>query len=332
MKQLTKTISLLLTVLLVFGSFSGVTAVSASEFPIAENDTVYTVAGSSEVIFGSVFDPADKNNILTDNGDGTYSKTFYDVQPTEDYVMAAVGYNFKALEQFGQRYDMREFKVVSPCDVTMTFIKSRQLLSITGDGVELPFSIESVHTVFDWSGDVFAENSSMTKIKDDGFGLWSITLDSCKAGNYTFDFVANEDQTMSLRTAEDTVFENGKNQNAAFDNGTVIPYHVNQDNATVIITLDLTKFNASTLDGAAYNITVSETKKLFGDVDMDGRIIISDATTIQKIVAGMISLKDDDKAIADVNGDNSVTISDATCIQYYLAGQKEKACKTGQAF
>ncbi len=55
----------------------------------------------------------------------------------------------------------------------------------------------------------------------------------------------------------------------------------------------------------------------FADVDGDGRVTITDATVLQKTVAGMDAGVLLDKA--DVNGDGSVSISDATYIQKYLA-------------
>ena len=56
-----------------------------------------------------------------------------------------------------------------------------------------------------------------------------------------------------------------------------------------------------------------------GDVNLDGVINISDATTVQKLLAQLIDFSDDQKAVADTNGDGIINISDATQIQKYLA-------------
>ena len=56
-----------------------------------------------------------------------------------------------------------------------------------------------------------------------------------------------------------------------------------------------------------------------GDVNLDGIVSISDATTVQKQIAGMINFNDLQTTVADTNGDGTINISDATTIQKYLA-------------
>lgn len=66
-----------------------------------------------------------------------------------------------------------------------------------------------------------------------------------------------------------------------------------------------------------------EKKGVYGDVNLDGTVSISDVTEIQKSLAGSVTLSDLQTALADVNGDGNVTVSDATTIQKYIAGMKE---------
>lgn len=61
-------------------------------------------------------------------------------------------------------------------------------------------------------------------------------------------------------------------------------------------------------------------KPELGDVNMDGKINILDATEIQKYKAGLAELKDVQLEVADVNGDSKVDILDATEIQKFKAG------------
>lgn len=68
---------------------------------------------------------------------------------------------------------------------------------------------------------------------------------------------------------------------------------------------------------------------LMGDVDLDGKITIDDATHIQKAAAGLITLTDLQKKLADVSGDGNVTIADATCVQKYLAQYDSGIGSTG---
>lgn len=66
-------------------------------------------------------------------------------------------------------------------------------------------------------------------------------------------------------------------------------------------------------------------KILIGDVNLDGKISISDATNIQMHVADMKMLTGDALIAADVDGDKTISIKDATCIQSYLVEIFENA-------
>ncbi|MGN0503993.1 MAG: dockerin type I repeat-containing protein, partial [Ruminococcus sp.] len=61
-----------------------------------------------------------------------------------------------------------------------------------------------------------------------------------------------------------------------------------------------------------------------GDVNMDGKINISDATEIQKGIAGLVSLSDYQNKLADVNKDGKSNVADATHIQKFVAGLIDK--------
>ena len=55
-----------------------------------------------------------------------------------------------------------------------------------------------------------------------------------------------------------------------------------------------------------------------GDVNMDGRIDILDATLIQKYVAGIVELSAEQKHLADYINDGDITVVDATEIQKFI--------------
>lgn len=59
---------------------------------------------------------------------------------------------------------------------------------------------------------------------------------------------------------------------------------------------------------------------LLGDVNLDGKVNISDATEIQKYLAGSVEFSEVRKLNADVNGDGSITVADATAIQKMIVG------------
>lgn len=58
---------------------------------------------------------------------------------------------------------------------------------------------------------------------------------------------------------------------------------------------------------------------LLGDVTLDGQVNITDATEIQKYLAGSVEFSEVRKLNADVNGDGNISISDATTIQKIIA-------------
>ncbi|MGN0558362.1 MAG: dockerin type I repeat-containing protein [Acutalibacteraceae bacterium] len=66
--------------------------------------------------------------------------------------------------------------------------------------------------------------------------------------------------------------------------------------------------------------TAPTEKYILGDVDMDGKVKINDATMIQKHLASIITLSQLQKKAADVTADGNVNIKDATKIQKFLAG------------
>lgn len=56
-----------------------------------------------------------------------------------------------------------------------------------------------------------------------------------------------------------------------------------------------------------------------GDVDLDGKVTIKDATLIQKYLAKMVKLTKQKNRFADFNHDGKVNIKDATAIQKFIA-------------
>lgn len=69
---------------------------------------------------------------------------------------------------------------------------------------------------------------------------------------------------------------------------------------------------------------------IYGDVDGDGSVTITDATIVQKASIGLVGLNDDQIKCADVTGDGRVSISDVTLIQKYIAGTYSNTGVVGQ--
>ncbi|MDP4121390.1 MAG: dockerin type I domain-containing protein [Bacillota bacterium] len=66
------------------------------------------------------------------------------------------------------------------------------------------------------------------------------------------------------------------------------------------------------------NISSIPVTPVYGDVNMDGKVNLKDATIIQEYMAQMVTFSDLQKALADVSNDNMVTLKDSTAIQKYL--------------
>ena len=58
-----------------------------------------------------------------------------------------------------------------------------------------------------------------------------------------------------------------------------------------------------------------------GDVNLDGKVTVVDATEIQKYIAQSVTLNDTQMVVADVDKNGKITVVDATMIQYYIAGR-----------
>ena len=58
---------------------------------------------------------------------------------------------------------------------------------------------------------------------------------------------------------------------------------------------------------------------LYGDVDLDGKVAVTDATAVQRHIAKAATLKDDQLKAAAVSGESNITVMDATYIQQYIA-------------
>lgn len=109
------------------------------------------------------------------------------------------------------------------------------------------------------------------------------------------------------------------------------------ESSTSAIPVDTTESTASSTETAASTFentnasmmatsSVIETSNtiennlIFGDINLDGKVNIKDATVLQKHLAKMITLDEKSLSVADTNKDSRITIADATTIQKKIAG------------
>lgn len=229
-------------------------ALIATSFSAMAED-IYIVAGSEELC-GTVWDGTDHNNKMTDNGDGTYSKTFTN-------VAAMNGYQFKVVkngvEWYGDEADNNiTFNVTTACDVTITFNATTFKSTVTGTGVQAyVFNVEKVVAVGNGVGawlnganwDPNADANKMTQVADK---VYEISFDNVPVDEgYMVKFVTNGSWADNFGG----FFEaSGKESDAMYNSGNIT---FNLEKAgTVTLRLDLSKFDYATRTGAKFVVTL----------------------------------------------------------------------------
>lgn len=229
-------------------------ALIATSFSAMAED-IYIVAGSGDLC-GTSWDGTDLNNKMTDNGDGTYSKTFTNVA-----VMN--GYQFKVAKNGEEWYGDEAgnnitFNVTTACDVTITFNATTFKSTVTGTGVQAyVFNVEKVIAVGNGAGawlndaawDPNADVNKMTEVADK---VYEITFDNVPVDEgYMVKFATNGSWTDNFGG----FFEaSGKESDAMYNSGNIT---FNLEKAgTVKLRLDLSKFDYATRTGAKFVITL----------------------------------------------------------------------------
>ena len=229
-------------------------ALIATSFSAIAED-VYIVAGSEELC-GTVWDGTDHNNKMTDNGDGTYSKTFTN-------VAAMNGYQFKVVkngvEWYGDEADNNiTFNVTTACDVTITFNTTTFKSTVTGTGVQAyVFNVEKVVAVGNGVGawlngaawDPNADANKMTEVADK---VYEIAFDNVPVDEgYMVKFVTNGSWADNFGG----FFEASGKESDAMYNSANITFNLEKA-GTVKLRLDLSKFDYATRTGAKFVITL----------------------------------------------------------------------------
>ena len=229
-------------------------ALIATSFSAMAED-IYIVAGSEELC-GTVWDGTDHNNKMTDNGDGTYSKTFTN-------VAAMNGYQFKVVkngvEWYGDEADNNiTFNVTTACDVTITFNTTTFKSTVTGTGVQAyVFNVEKVVAVGNGVGawlngaawDPNADANKMTQVADK---VYEIAFDNVPVDEgYMVKFVTNGSWTDNFGG----FFEASGKESDAMYNSANITFNL-EKSGTVKLRLDLSKFDYATRTGAKFVVTL----------------------------------------------------------------------------
>ena len=233
-------------------------------------EDIYVLAGTSDWLTVG-WDPAVDAYVMEKQEDGTYAITVPDV-PAGDAnfalkVVRFVGGDEAQKEWYGVNggnlnYD---FMVKEVCDVKVTFNPETKEIAVTGDSVAEPeYPINKIVAVGsgqngflnDESWAVDSENNKMTEKSE---GVYEIVYDEVEANaEYQVKFAANGSWGMNwglVSGTEVVLNEANPAQYNAQDNIVFMP-ESEDEYVKITLTLDLSKWDKITKEGATYTIKV----------------------------------------------------------------------------
>ena len=249
-----------------------VTSLSFAAISVSAADTTYVVAGAEELC-GVLWKGSPEEapaNVMTDNGDGTYTKVFTNVQPASGLTLKVVENGADGSQNWigDATGNNITFNVTAASDVTVKFDSSTKEITVTGDGVQFVtnLDIDSINAVGNGDPDDEAwlngaawdpTANPMTEVSNK---VYEITFKNVtKFNNYQVKFAANGKWTDSWGAAvENFTPESGVEFDAAY-NGENLTVNVPYEFADVTLKLDLTNFDYATKLGAKATVTVTDT-------------------------------------------------------------------------
>ncbi len=235
-------------------------------------DSVYTVAGSSAAMFGTVYDASNDDNDMTYIADsGVYSKTYKNVGPEEN-VKIKVLKNHSWDEAFPK--DDFIFNIKSECDVTISYNPDNDEVNVSGDGVVIDDELEVFSVIAVGNGedtylngvnwDPCDTSNSLTEVTA---GVWEMTMwDIYAFDNYNIKFAINSVDENGNPTSNPWKYNFGAEVEQLYPVNTDINavwqgknciFSVEDDGSTVKLRLDLREFNFKTKTGAKMAIIVN---------------------------------------------------------------------------
>ena len=248
-----------------------VTSLSFAAISVSAADTTYVVAGVEELC-GVLWKGSPEEapaNVMTDNGDGTYTKVFTNVQPASGLTLKVVENGADGSQNWigDATGNNITFNVTAASDVTVKFDSSTKEITVTGDGVQFVtnLDIKSINAVGNgdpedaaWLNGAAWDPAAnpMTEVSEK---VYEITFKNVtKFDNYQVKFAANGGWTDSWGgAAENFTPESGVEFDAAY-NGENLTVNVPYEFADVTLKLDLTNFDYATKAGAKATVTVTE--------------------------------------------------------------------------
>ena len=243
---------------------------TTAEPTTAPAEDVYVLAGTSDWLTVG-WDPVVDAYNMSKQDDGTYSIVVKDVEPGAMNfavkVVKFVGGDEAQKEWFGVNgtnlnYD---FMVKEACDVTVTFNPETREITVTGDSVAEPeYPINKIVAVGSGQNgflndESWAVDSEANTMTEKGEGVYEIVYDEVEANaEYQVKFAANGSWNMNwglVKGTEAVLNEANPAQYNAEDNIVFMP-ESEDEYVKITLTLDLSKWDKITKEGATYTITV----------------------------------------------------------------------------
>ena len=240
-----------------------------------EAESTYVVAGSEEIccVLWKGRPEEAPENVMTDNGDGTYTKVFTNVQIADSLQIKVVENTADGGQNWiGDNGDNNiTFNVLAACDVTVTYDSNTRKITVSGDGVQIvsDFEIKSMHAVGNgdpddesWLNGV-AWDPTANEMEQVADKVYEITYHNVpEFDNYQVKFAANGKWADSWGSAEEGFTpESGVAFDAVY-NGQNLTVNVPYEFADVTLRIDLSNFNYATKLGAVATVTVTEASQV----------------------------------------------------------------------
>ncbi len=199
------------------------------------------------------------------------------------------------------KYDMTSAMKVCNAQWMMSYDASKLRLKSTGTEMA-PVTGGIVNTE---SGKIYGNFSEVNKLAD--------FTNTGTLAQATFEVIGTGTGSVNLDVQELSV---------GYLSGGKLVYQNAVKNSTKQNINSVSGFSSNSISGSAKINSGSAGNVKWGDVDLNGKVTIMDATMIQRFLVNdpSANLNETQKKAADTDGNGKVTIMDATYIQRYLAG------------
>ena len=224
--------------------------------------TKYVVVGAPELC-GSNWDVDNKDNVMTQQPDGTYVKVFSNVSPNDGIPIKVV----EIREDFSQIWhgvggENFTFNVTKACDVTVTFDPKTTEIKVSGSGVVVPTGLDVAYITAagngggNWLyGEQWTPQASANRMTEVSPGVYEITYsDVGLPVDYWVKFAANGDWTHFWGGA----FAGSGVETTAVYGDNYIKFSAPYASNDIALRLDLSGYDHSTRKGATFTVTIAE--------------------------------------------------------------------------